>query len=67
MHAKNSEKVLVRKGAKESEVLENILPQQKKETTLMHATNSEKVLVTTSTKESAVLETHLPHQNRRRR
>ena len=31
MHAKNSAKVLVTSGAKESGVLENILPQQKKE------------------------------------
>ena len=30
MHAKNSEKVLVTTGTKESEVLENILPQQKR-------------------------------------
>ena len=30
MHAKNSEKVLVTMGAKESEVLENILPQQQR-------------------------------------
>ena len=30
MHAKNTEKVLVTTGAKESEILENILPQQKK-------------------------------------
>ena len=30
MHAKNSEKVLVMTGTKESEVLENILPQQKR-------------------------------------
>ena len=36
MHAKNSEKVLVTTGAKESEVLENILPQQKKKTTVIH-------------------------------
>ena len=34
MHAKNSEKVLFTTGAKESEVLENILPQQKKKTTV---------------------------------
>ena len=39
MHAKNSEKVLVTKGAKESEVLENILPQQKKKTTVIHTKN----------------------------
>ena len=31
MHAKNSEKVLVTTGAKESAVLETILPKQKKE------------------------------------
>ena len=31
MHTKNSEKILVTMDAKESEVLEKILPQQKKE------------------------------------
>ena len=39
MHAKNSEKVLVTTGAKESEFLENILPKQKKKTTVIHAKN----------------------------
>ena len=57
MHAKNSEKVLVRTGAKENEVLENILPQQKKKTTVIHTKNSKKVPVATSARESAVLET----------
>ena len=57
MHAKNSEKVLVMTGAKESEVLENILPQQKKKTTVIHTKNQKKVPVATSAKESAVLET----------
>ena len=57
MHAKNSEKVLVTTGAKESEVWENILPQQKKKTTVIHTKNSKKVPVATSATESAVLET----------
>ena len=57
MHAKNSEKVLVTTGVKESEVLENILPQQKKKTTVIHTKNSKKVPVATSATESAVLET----------
>ena len=39
IHAKYSEKVLVTTGAKESEVLENILPQQKKKTTVIHTKN----------------------------
>ena len=39
MHAKNSEKVLVTTGANESEVLENILPRQKKKTTVIHTKN----------------------------
>ena len=39
MHAKNLEKVLVTAGAKESEAFENILPQQKKKTTVIHTKN----------------------------
>ena len=39
MHAKNLAKVLVTTGAKESEVLENILAQQKKKTTEIHTKN----------------------------
>ena len=39
MHAKNSEKVLVTTGTKTSEVLENILPQQKTKTTVIHTKN----------------------------
>ena len=65
MHAKNSAKVLVTMGAKESEVLENILPQQKKKTTVIHSKNSGKVPVKTSAKESEVLEKILPQQKRR--
>ena len=39
MHAKNSEKVLVTTGEKTSEVLENILPQQKKKMAVIHTKN----------------------------
>ena len=39
MHAKNSEKILVTTGTKTSEVLENILPQQKTKTTVIHPKN----------------------------
>ena len=39
MHAKNSKKAHVTTGTKESEVLENILPQQKKKTTVIHTKN----------------------------
>ena len=39
MHAKNSEKVLETTGTKTSEVLENILPQQKTKTTVIHTKN----------------------------
>ena len=43
MTARNSEKVPVTTSAKESTAFETILPQQKKETTILHAKNSEKV------------------------
>ena len=43
IHAKYSEKVPVTTSAKESTVFETILPQQKKETTILHAKNLEKV------------------------
>ena len=53
MHAKNSKKVLVTTSENQSAVLETLLTQQKKETTLMHAKNSEEVPVTMSAEESA--------------
>ena len=43
MTARNPEKVSVTTSAKEGTVFETILPQQKKETTILHAKNSEKV------------------------
>ena len=54
-------------SANKSAVLETILPQQKRKTTVIHAKNLEEVPVTTSAKQGAVFESILPQQKKRRR